>query len=78
MRKKQSEATGEGESDSSSADVEVWRAAIEMFGGDRTAAESWLHQAVMGLGWRRPIDVMERDPQQVLDLITRIDRGVYT
>lgn len=67
-----------GRSDSSSADVDVWRAAIAMFGGDRTAAESWLHQEAMGLGWRRPIDVMKWDPQQVLDLITRIDRGVYT
>lgn len=76
--RKQSETTGERESDSSSADVEVWRAAIAMFDGDRSAARNWLHQEAMGLGWRRPIDVMERDPQQVLDLITRIDRGVYT
>lgn len=49
-----------------------------MFGGDRAAAESWLHQEAMGLGWQRPIDVMKQDAQQVLDLITRIDHGVYT
>ncbi len=79
MRKQSeaSEATG-GRSDSSSADVEVWRAAIAMFDGDRTAARDWLHQEAMGLGWRRPIDVMGEDAQQVLDLILRIDHGVYT
>lgn len=58
--------------------VAVWRAAIEMFGGDRTAAGRWLHHEVMGLGWKRPIDVMQEDPQQVLDLIGRIEHGVYT
>lgn len=75
--RKQPEATGGG-SDSSSADVEVWRAAIAMFDGDRSAARDWLHQEAMGLGWRRPVDVMGEDAQQVLDLITRIDHGVYT
>jgi len=49
-----------------------------MFGGDRSAAEAWLHQESMGLGWRRPIDVMEQEAQQVLDLIVRIDHGIYT
>jgi len=32
----------------------------------------------MGLGGKRPIDVMQTDPQQVLDLIGRIEHGVYT
>ena len=59
-------------------EVDVWRATIAMFGGDRSAAEAWLHQESMGLGWRRPIDVMEQEAQQVLDLIVRIDHGVHT
>ena len=67
-----------GESDSPSAEVEVWRAAIALFGGDRSAASAWLQQEAMGLDWRRPIDVMQEDPQQVLELMTRIDHGVYT
>lgn len=58
--------------------IAVWRAAIELFEGDRSAADRWLHKEAMGLGWKRPIDVMEDDPQQVIDLIGRIDRGVYT
>ncbi|WP_309485738.1 BPSL0761 family protein [Halomonas sp. DQ26W] len=58
--------------------IAVWRAAIDLFGGDRTAADRWLHHEAMGLGWKRPIDVMQDDPQQVLDLIGRIDHGVYT
>lgn len=56
----------------------VWRAAIELFGGDRTAADKWLHSEALALGWKRPIDVIQEDAQQVMDLITRIDRGVYT
>jgi len=58
--------------------IEVLRAAIELFEGDRTAADHWLHHEAMGLGWKRPIDVMQEDPQQVLDLIVRIEHGVYT
>jgi len=58
--------------------VAVWRAAIGLFEGDRAAAERWLHQEVMGLGGKRPVDVMRADPQQVLDLIGRIEHGVHT
>lgn len=58
--------------------VAIWRAAIDLFGGDRTAADKWLNSEAIGLGWKRPIDVIQEDAQQVLDLITRIDRGVYT
>ncbi len=58
--------------------IAVWRAAIDLFDGDRTAADHWLHHEAMGLGWKRPIQVMQEDPQQVLDLIARIEHGVYT
>ncbi|MBA2777772.1 DUF2384 domain-containing protein [Halomonas kenyensis] len=34
--------------------------------------------AVVGLGGKRPVDVMRADPQQVLDLIGRIEHGVHT
>lgn len=77
MMEKGLEGTGEA-SGVPPSEVEVWRAAIAMFGGDRAAAEAWLNQEAMGLGWRRPIDVMEQEAQQVLDLITRIDHGVHT
>ncbi|MBD3895987.1 DUF2384 domain-containing protein [Halomonas sp. ML-15] len=60
----------------SAADVQ--RAAIELFEGNRVAAEHWLHREVVGLGGKRPIDVMERDPQQVMDLIGRLEHGVFT
>ncbi len=58
--------------------VAVWRAAIGLFEGDSAAAERSLHQEVMGLGGKRPVDVMRTDPQQVLDLIGRIEHGVHT
>ncbi|MCE7521132.1 DUF2384 domain-containing protein [Halomonas titanicae] len=67
--------TDEPENDSA---VIVWRAAINLFGGDRSAADEWLHKEAMGLDWRRPIDVLKEDAQQVLDLITQIEWGVYT
>lgn len=56
----------------------VWRAAITLFAGDRNAADQWLHSEALALGWSRPIDVLQEDPQQVLDLILRIEHGVYT
>lgn len=58
--------------------IEVWRAAIKLFEGDRTEADRWLHHEALGLGWKCPIDVMQEDPQKVLDLIARIEHGVYT
>ena len=67
--------TDEPENDSA---VIVWRAAINLFGGDRSAADEWLHKEAMGLDWMRPIDVVKEDAQQVLDLITQIEWGVYT
>ncbi|WP_416138814.1 antitoxin Xre/MbcA/ParS toxin-binding domain-containing protein [Halomonas sp. HK25] len=59
-------------------ELAAWQAAIGLSEGDRTAAERWLHKEAMGLGGRRPIDVMQVEPQQVLDLIGRIEHGVYT
>lgn len=56
--------------------VAVWRAAIELFEGDRTAADRWLHHEAVGLGWKRPIDVMQENPQQVLGLMVRIEHGI--
>ncbi|PAU72432.1 hypothetical protein CK497_04700 [Vreelandella alkaliphila] len=58
--------------------IEVWRMAIKLFEGDRTEADRWLHHEAIGLGWKRPADVMQENPQQVLDLIARIEHGVYT
>ena len=56
----------------------VRRAAVELFEGDRAATERWLHKEVMGLGGKRPIDVMQADPQLVLDLIGRLEHGIPT
>ena len=60
----------------SAADVQ--RAAIELFEGNCVAADHWLHREAVGLGRKRPIDVMERNTQQVLDLIGRLEHGVFT
>ncbi|WP_417691346.1 antitoxin Xre/MbcA/ParS toxin-binding domain-containing protein [Pseudidiomarina sp.] len=55
----------------------VWRAALELFEGDRAAAVRWLHREAKGLGGKRPVDVMQEEPQQVLDLIGRLEHGSW-
>lgn len=57
-------------------DSVVWRAVTELFEGDQAAAERWLHREAKGLGGKCPIDVMQEDPKQVLDLIGRLEHGV--
>lgn len=63
-------------SDSQQEERAVWRAATGLFEGDRAAAERWLYREAKGLGSKRSIDVMQEDPQQVLDLFGRLEYGV--
>lgn len=57
--------------------ITVWRAAIDLC-GNLTVAGRCLHQEALALDGRRPTNVMHDDPQQVLDLIVRLEYGVYT
>jgi antitoxin Xre/MbcA/ParS-like protein len=52
--------------------------AIKTF-GSQEAAEAWLNSRVMGLGMKRPIDLMSttESAQLVEDLLGRIDAGVF-
>lgn len=33
----------------------IWSVAVELFGGDQTAPDLWLHSEAMGLDWRVPL-----------------------
>ncbi len=48
--------------------------------GSREAAKRWLQRPAIGLGNRRPIDLLAAPDQAALvdDLLTRIEYGVYT
>lgn len=54
-------------------------AAIELFEGSRPSAERWLGVYVRGLG-AKPIDLLDSDDglQQVLNVIGRLEHGVFT
>lgn len=59
--------------------IEVFARAIDLFEGDRIAAAEWITKEAPGLGYKRPIDMIDFhiNTQAVLDLITRLEHGVY-
>jgi len=60
--------------------IEVFSRATDLFEGDRKAAVEWMTKKVRGLGHERPINMLDNhaNTQAVLDLITRLDYGVYS
>jgi uncharacterized protein (DUF2384 family) len=58
---------------------EVLLQATKALGG-AIAGHSWMLQPARGLDSRRPLDVFfePNGPQRILDLLVRIERGVYT
>lgn len=59
---------------------QIYSAAVNLFEGDQEAAEAWLKAPAPSLGGQKPIDLLntEEGKRQVLDLINRIEYGVYT
>lgn len=60
--------------------IEVTNAAIELFEGDSDRAELWLSTPLPAIGNEIPIhyvDTPER-AQQILDIIGRLEHGVWT
>lgn len=60
--------------------IEVTNAAIELFEGDSDSAELWLSTPLPAIGNEIPIhyvDTPER-AQQILDIIGRLEHGVWT
>jgi putative toxin-antitoxin system antitoxin component (TIGR02293 family) len=60
--------------------AEVAEAAISLFDGDVESARQWLAKPAYGLGRRRPLDMLSTsvEAQSVIDLIGRIEYGVYS
>lgn len=60
--------------------IEVFSRATDLFDGDRDAAVEWITHRVPGLGHSRPIDMLGNhiNTQAVLDLISRLEYGVYS
>lgn len=58
----------------------VLEAAVELFEGDKAQAVTWLRQPVKGLGNRRPVEMIGTsvETQAVLDLIGRLEHGVFS
>lgn len=58
--------------------VELLGAAAELFEGDLDAAREWLHKPALGLGGRRPVDMLATtaETEAAMDLIGRLEHGV--
>lgn len=58
--------------------AEVFKAATELFEGDRDKARDWMFKPAKGLGGKRPIDMVATtaESEGVLDLIGRLEYGV--
>ena len=60
--------------------IRVLARAIELFEGDKEAANQWLNEKNRALNWQKPADVLssETGALEVIRLITRIEHGVYS
>ncbi|MEE2025111.1 type II RES/Xre toxin-antitoxin system antitoxin [Alkalimonas mucilaginosa] len=58
----------------------VFAAASSLFDGDSAAIKGWLTQPVYGLGDQAPIEMLatSAESQAVLDLIGRLEHGVFS
>jgi putative toxin-antitoxin system antitoxin component (TIGR02293 family) len=53
---------------------------LQLFEGDRTAAQRWLNEPAKALGGSKPIDYLDTEAgaEAVHDLILRLEHGVIT
>ncbi|MFT8212072.1 MAG: antitoxin Xre/MbcA/ParS toxin-binding domain-containing protein [Symbiopectobacterium sp.] len=60
--------------------IRIINRAVELFEGDRVAAQKWLHQPNRALEWKVLADLIasETGAYEVMNLITRIEHGVYS
>ena len=60
--------------------VETISRATDLFEGVRRAAVEWMSKKAPGIGYKRPIDMLDchANTQAVLELITRLEYGVYS
>ncbi|MFS6537587.1 antitoxin Xre/MbcA/ParS toxin-binding domain-containing protein [Idiomarina loihiensis] len=60
--------------------IEILTRATDLFDDDRKAAVEWMTKEVPGLGYNRPVDMLDTHvgTQAVLDLISRLEYGVHS
>lgn len=64
----------------SALEIELRKAATDLFAGDEQSAAEWLNKPAKALNGRKPIDMAESDAELrlALDLIGRLQHGVFT
>ncbi len=67
------------ESDKVFRTVKIFAAAVELFGGDRNAANVWMRSRVAGLDGKAPLEMLGTgvESNAVFDLIGRLEHGVF-
>ncbi|CAM3661026.1 hypothetical protein BS639_01275 [Rouxiella silvae] len=60
--------------------IRVMDKAVELFDGDKLAAQKWLNEPSRALAWKTPADLLasEAGAYEVMKLITRIEHGIYS
>ncbi len=58
----------------------ITKAAIKLFSNDKKAAQRWLNYPVLGLGDKRPVDMIHTDEEtkSVLNVIGCLQHGMFT
>ncbi|MBK2124678.1 type II toxin-antitoxin system Xre/ParS family antitoxin [Fangia hongkongensis] len=69
----------EAESDRLYRYAEVYKSALNLFEGSQHKAHHWLTSPVIGLGGKKPIDMLRTsaETKAVIDLIGRLEHGVF-
>ncbi len=64
----------------SASEIELIKAATDLFAGDEQRAADWLNNTAKALNGRKPIDMTNSDAELrlALDLIGRLQHGVFT
>ncbi|MFG1172562.1 antitoxin Xre/MbcA/ParS toxin-binding domain-containing protein [Erwiniaceae bacterium CAU 1747] len=60
--------------------IRVLDRAVDLFEGDKRAAQKWLNEPSRALGWKAPADLLasESGAWEVMRLITRLEHGVWS
>lgn len=60
--------------------IRVIERAVDLFEGDKEAAQKWMNEPNRALNWKAPADVVssETGALEVMRLITRVEHGVYS
>lgn len=61
-------------------EIELRKAAIDLFSGDEQSADEWMNKPAKALNGSKPIDMTNSDAELrlALDLIGRLQHGVFT